>query len=314
MAYRATVHTLTIGAVPHEKWKGNIRGWIDNIRSTCPFAGIPKYAGDSTYSIFLNPHKKSSVGNYYTFNYISMNEYTEAMNDICKKMNVDDYTLKRFDICIDSNRPYRETEKLTRLMLLMMGQRINTPNRYTSTDPLDYTPKNTCISNGENVRTKTLEIEHYNRSLIDQSQWTNAPVINRLELRAMGSQAGKRHDEKNIAENWIRRFDELNNVDLVEVCRRVNHALLDEWHEYSDLYGNDSKTAFNDFIRNHYKGIYTREQLEELFDMIGHESKDSTKNILKVNRSGNLFDLYSMTDIRSEADKITAAVREFLNR
>jgi len=314
MAYQATIHTLTISVTPNENWRGNVWGWIDHIKTACPYARIPKYAGHGTYNVFINPHKESSEGQMYTFDYMGLSEYTEAMERICTNMNVDDYAIKRFDICIDSDRRYRETEKLTRLMLLMLGENIGASNRFTSTDPLNFDPKNTYISNSNDIKTRTLEAEHYNRSLLDQSQWTNAPIINRLELRSMGAQAGKKHDEKSIVENWIRRFEELDNTSLIYVCRRVNDALLDEWKEHSALRNKNSKTAFNDFLRNHYKSVYTREQLTEMFDVMGYEAEDSVKNLLKPRRSGNLFTLYSMSDVRREANEITAAMRDFVGR
>lgn len=249
-------------------------------------------------------------------NYSGLQAHKQDMQTICDEMNMDSYIIHRLDVCLDTDAPYEETQKLTRLIALLLGMNTGMDNRYISIDPITFEPKTIRLDNahrgkdGKRIQ-PTLQVEHYNRELIDQTAYTGTPIINRFELRAMGAQAGKARTEGDIIANWIERLDGLTERDIESLCQIENIHIAESCGRYAKLTGVTTKTAINYFIRSQADHIYTRNQLVNLLDMLGRDNpKRDAGNLLT--RSGRLFKRYRTKQIMNEIDSMKAALIGFL--
>ena len=246
------------------------------------------------------------------------------MEAICADLGIDGYITKRMDVCLDTDVPYQQTQKLTRLIALMLGDKIGMGNRYISTDPLTGEAKTLRLDNeyrspNGNKVYATLQAEHYNRALVDQMDYAGSPIVNRFELRSMGAQAGVMHTEEDIAAEWLKRLDGLTERDMVRVCQQINNMLVEKCGEHLAKVRDTDKsmsTEINAFLRTHAADyIYTREQLRNLLDMLGVENKEThVNNLLLPQRFGGFFEMYSWAKVRAEIDCMKAALMGFLGQ
>jgi len=134
-------------------------------------------------------------------------------------------------------------------------------------------------SNGQQKRSRTLEAEHYNRELVEQERWMNL-VVNRLELRAMGAQAGKNHSIEQIVQNWLKRLDAIDNEKRMQKLeQQLNDALYDKLTQGKTL----SKATLNALISAHADYIYTGDQLRDLYAR--HGCRDPGHEVRNLKRS-----------------------------
>lgn len=291
--------------------------WKKIYEKNLPFINSKRTAKDGSFRIIINTHRlhPASEGGKYVFTYAGLQEHQCDMKTVCRDMEIDGYIIRRLDVCLDADIPYAVTAKLTRFIALMIGEQISAENRYISFDPITFDSKTLRIMNGKKG-SATQEVEHYNRELVDQTNYAGAPIINRFELRSMGGMAGMYKNgfprtEESIVRRWIDRLEDIREKDIIALCGRINEALLNICGRYVQQAGKMSPPMLNNFLRFHADCIYTREQMIQLLEMMGDEkSGKHVSNLLK--RSGKLFLLYETEEIQQEINCMKEALETFL--
>ena len=163
------------------------------------------------------------------------------------------------------------------------------------------------VSNGQKRQRRTLEAEHYNRELVEQESWLNL-VVNRLELRAMGAQAGKNHSIEQIVQNWMKRLDAIDSEKcMLKLEQQLNDSLFEKLGQGKRL----SKAALNALISAHDAYIYTDDQLRDLYARYG--CKDLRREVRNLKRSyPEVVDsLYTRQQISNAIGRIRQALARF---
>lgn len=315
MKYKATVHTLEIKPILPET--ANSGEWIRAIfdQNRDYITSIRPRGKKSEPRLVINPHKAARLpdGRFH-FEYDGLKQHQEVMQRINKELDMNGYIIRRFDVCLDTDQPYEQTEKITRLIMLLLGEIIGADNRFSSYDPLTFERLTTRIQNGDK-KTCTLEMEHYNRAVIDQTQW-DTTVVNRFELRAMRAQAGKRHDERDIVQNWIDRLKSLEPTDIRGLGSTLNSGIYAGWEAYAKESGKQTSNAdFNAYLRFNADHIYARAQLKDLFTLYGKDDPEKgVQHLISKERSGNRFEkLFTEREIRSAINSMIDALTEFID-
>lgn len=221
-----------------------------------------------------------------------------------------DWVPKRMDICVDTTAAYKDTAKCTRFVLLLLSELINAGNRYNSVDPVTLQQKTTRIQNGQ--KWSTLQAEHYDRSLVEQNNWT-FEVVNRLEFRSMGAQAGLRHNEHVITQKWI---DRLQTVDSPAKMRAIETEVNQQLYTRMTAHLSDGETLSTAFLNANiaaqFEHIYTLDQMAALFKL--HGMADSKRAIQNFWRSyGHLKPrIFSRSQISDVIGQIVQALKVFL--
>lgn len=319
MQYRATIHTMEIEPILPNEYADSPGKWIQKayqINHPCVTSlWMNRY--DSRPRAIINTHRlHTTPEGKYIFTYGGLQEHQQDMQTICQELEIDGYIIHRLDVCLDTDVPYAETQKLTRLIALLLGDQIGMENRYISIDPVTFEPKTLRLDNASRDINggkvfPTRQIEHYNRELIDQTSYTGEPIINRFELRAMGAAAGKTRTEGDIVSGWIEQLDSLSERDTDKLCQRLNECIVEACGRYTGLVGNAGSTEQNNFIKAHADHIYTRQQLINLLGMLGDDDPKRRTNNLKT-RTKKLFQLYKRKQIQAEIDSMKAALVGFL--
>ena len=312
MKYKATVHTLEIEpllpeTVSNKKWIE----WMN--RSRFAYARWPHEKNGNELRVIINPHKTERLSNgLFHFEYDGLTRHKEIMNNICKELDMNGYIIRRFDVCLDTDQPYEHTAKLTRLITLLLGDEIKANNCYFSIDPLTFKSKTMRIQK-DDKKTYELQAEHYNRAVIDQSEY-DTTVCNRFELRATGAEAGENHDERGIVEKWIERLQNLETADLSGLESRLNAGIFSMWETYAQKSGKPNcDTDFNYFLRFMADHIYTQGQMKDLCRLFGKKKPSKTASDLKQ-RSGELFkSLFTRREIRLATKEMIEALTGFIS-
>lgn len=316
--YQATLHTLEIKPqlpewVKPEVWHKLV------IDKDHPCIDRMRRASDGSYSIIINPHKLHRTDDdHFIFSYRSLKDILQDMETICNDIDIEDYSLKRVDICLDTDTAFIQTHKLTQLIMLMLADEHSLTNRYESRDPLTLEVKSSTLSNGRRYDA-SLEIEHYNRALLDQSKWANDPVRNRFELRAMRVHAGKKRSIEVIAQDWQKRLAGLTETNLQHVTENISDSLLAIWEDYADRLKKPTSTHWNHFLANHADSIYTRDQLVQLCRRYDaaltpiKPSDDSSRinNLMLKSRFGSCFELFTLREIQAVTGQMQDALKRF---
>ena len=324
--YEATIHTLEVELILPAEWGNNERWtWWDGLYEL-NLPCIDKRWYNNRYGVYhmiVNPHKlyRAEDGRF-EFKYRSLRNILKDMDTIKNDICIDDFIIKRMDICIDAawERRYEYTNKLTRLIMLMLADQIgNMNNRYLSDDPLTLDPKSITMMNGTK-NTATLSMEHYNRRLHDQTDWANTPVTNRFELRAMREQAGRSHTAEDILNNWIGRFEKLTEDHLQRVTDTINKGIFDRWMDYEIPQERLGTSLWNAFLFGQADHLYTRKQLQALFELNQYWNywmpggTAGVRNFLDKKRFGSMVELYTFKDIQAEIGYMLDALKRFRDK
>lgn len=316
MEYKATIHTIEIE--PILQYPDEWRSWFNKAyEANCPCVSH-LYSGryGSMPRLVINTHRlHEAPDGKYSFNYTGLREHMENMRTVCDLLDMEGYIIRRMDVCLDADAPYAETQKSTRLIALLLGNRFGADNRYISADPMTLEQKTLRLDNAGRDRNGqyvpcTLQVEHYNRELVNQISYTGEPIRNRFELRAMGAQAGANKNERDIVEGWIERLDALSERDMSHLCQRLNEVLTEDCGRYTALVGSTG-TNINAYVRMHLGDIYTRRQMVSLFDMLGFQDPEQhTKAFIK--RHGKVFERFKPRRIFNEISSMKAALMGFV--
>lgn len=318
--YAATIHTITIEPTAKTPEGLSSIEELDCIQSWARLLDHHRPAwcrgvmrnNDERVRLTINPHRLNQAGNgKYLFEHIPLSQYRERMNAICAEAGMEpDYIIRRVDICLDTDQPYTQTQKLARLILLMLAEDNDLANRFESIDPLTLEPKAITLSNGKKSD-RTIEVEHYNRELIDQTDSNNKPIRNRVELRAMGRQAGVDRTEESIARGWLERLKALRQMDYTTITDQLNERIMNGWTVYKTVHGKDNAHSFYAYLRTVEPHIYTRQQAVNLFALYGYENPcKALSNFMSKN--GKPLILFEDTEIMDELNAMIEALMHFL--
>ena len=318
--YRATIHTLTIQPILKPEYACYESTWWKAIYDAkLPYINKRyRSRSDNTQRIIINPHRlhPSEDGTKYIFTYQGLPEHLTDMQRICEEMDMDGYIIRRLDVCLDANVPYVQTQKSTRLIALMLGEQFNGSNRYISIDPITLESKTIRIDNeGRNKNGRkvspTQQIEHYNRALKDQTDYANKPIINRFELRSMGSAVHEDYTEARIVRAWLDRLSKIDEASMQRLTYAINKHLSEAYKAYTKHTAGAKSTKINSFMRLYADHIYTREQMIELLSMLGKSRPRDTSYDLTA-KAKNLFRLLTWKEIQAEIDSMKAALMDFI--
>lgn len=320
--YNTTIHTMEIRAKTEQNYpdfmaRCNALDYTSEIRR----------CGNGLYSLRVNPHKINGVDTkgLYRLCYLSLNEHKSLLDRIQTDLGADSLTVTRLDLCCDPQIDYAPTEKLLRFLVLMLANQIEAYNRYMSIDPLTLEIKTIRVEakkghNGKNYNGE-LQIEHYNRALLDQSSW-DYTVLNRLELRASGTEAGENYSIEEIVERWISRLQAVTEpVEMSQrmetVERALNHALIEQWQQLSYQMETPTGKAFNDFVFFNLNHIFTRRQMINLFILYGdteQQAENRAKNIRRDRRRAFKGQLFTKKQLSEEVESLIQSIDYFIRK
>lgn len=313
--YQATIHTAEVTPILDGWTRTQMSEWASGVyEAHHPFINriSPKPFTDG-YKLVLNLHRlegKRMEDGRYRFEYEPLSQYEREMEAVCDLLRIPGFITNRLDVCLDTATPYEETEKLTRYIMLALAEEISEGKGweiYESIHPQTLQRLTTRAQNGDR-QYKTREMEHYNRTTVDQSQY-DFEVVNRFELRAMGSCAGKTRTNREIVEKWFERFKGLSDEHFEAVEKKTSEGLANEWRTRIARGTEDSATAFNFFLANNDEHIYTQRQMADLFERRG-SSKANSKKFRQ--RGGRGMILYNRKQVREEVSAMKKALKTFL--
>lgn len=313
--YQATIHTAEVTPILDGWTRTQMSEWASEVyEAHHPFINrISPKPFTEGYKLVLNLHRldeKRMEDGRYRFEYEPLSQYEQEMEAVCDLLRIPGFITNRLDVCLDTAVPYEETEKLTRYIMLALAEEISEGKGwelYESIHPQTLQRLTTRAQNGDR-QYKTREMEHYNRTTVDQSQY-DFEVVNRFELRAMGSCAGKTRTNREIVEKWFERFKGLSDEHFEAVEKKTSEGLENEWRTRIARGTEDSATAFNFFLANNDEHVYTQRQMADLFERRGSNKANSKKF---RQRGGRGMILYNRKQVREEVSAMKKALKTFL--
>ena len=318
--YKTTIHTMEIRMHTTDNAKRFYELCNDR-----PYLHDVKPLGNGSYSMIVNPHKYNGVDDRgrYRLRYIPLSEHKRILDQIKQELHTDSLKVSRLDICADPQIDYPYSEKVLRLMVLLLGNEIGAKNRYLSIDPLTLETKTIRVEalTGYNRKTYNglLQVENYNRGLLDQSDY-DSTVINRLEFRAGGTEAGENYSLEQITERWIARLEALSDPltlseKVMAIERTLNQALWQKWQQLvTQSRSTPTGKAFNDFIFYNLSSIYTVRQMMALFRLYGdtdQKAQERNKNIRRLGRKTFRGQLLTDKQFAGEVNSLIQSVEAF---
>ena len=315
--YHATIHTAEVTPIMEGWTREQMSEWANEVFnahypcinriSSKPFTG--------GYKLVLNLHRleeKRMADGRYRFEYEPLSQHEREMEAVCDLLKIPGFITNRLDVCLDTAVPYEETEKLTRYIMLALTQEISEGKNwelYESINPQTRQKLTTRAQYGDRQH-RTRELEHYNRTTVDQSQY-DFEVVNRFELRAMGNCAGSNRTNREIVERWLKSFKGLSDEHFEAVEREASGGLMDEWGTCIARGTADNANTFNAFIANSNGHVYTLRQLIDLFERRGSNEVNAKKF---RQRSGSGMILCNRKQVREEISAMKKALKTFLKR
>lgn len=320
--YMTTIHTMEIKVTSELNYPDFMTRY-----NALDYASEIRRCGGGLYSLRVNPHKINGVddkGLYY-LRYLSLNEHKSILDRIQADLGAESLTVTRLDLCCDPQIDYAPTEKLLRFLVLMLANQIEAHNRYMSVDPLTLETKTIRVEtkkgyNGKNYNGE-LQIEHYNRTLLDQSSW-DYTVLNRLEFRSSGTEAGENYSVEEIIDRWKSRLQAVSEpVEMTQRMRTVenavNQTLIERWKQLSFLMDAPTGKTFNDFVFFNLNHIFTRRQMMNLFMLYGdteQQAENRAKNIRRDRRRAFKGQLFTKKQLSEEAESLIHSIDFFIHK
>lgn len=319
--YRTTIHTMEIRASTELSYPDfmDVCNGLDCVSEV-------RRSG-SQYAFIINPHKANGIddGGLYAFRYLPLSEHLQILENVRSAIRADSLTITRLDLCCDPQIDYKPSEKLLRLLVLLLASKIESRNRYLSIDPMTLEIKTIRIDarkgyNGKCYNSE-LQIEHYNRALLDQSNW-DSTVINRLEFRASGTEAGENYSIEEIIDRWKSRLQAVSSplalsANMQAVENALNAVLYAQWRQLTRQVDTPTGKLFNDFVFFNLEHIYTRRQMLELFRLYGdteRQALDRNKNIRRERRKAFRGQLLTEKQLAEEVESLIQSIENFIQK
>ena len=251
---------------------------------------------DNSFSYYiLNPDK----GNNYIAIYNSF-DYYDTLDYMLDSIALEEPVKSRIDFRFDSfDKNFNELLKLNKLLLLLISNKYKVNNRYKSQDLLTEEELTMRIQN------KYIEVENYDKGI----QEPDGDVMNRLELRSKSLDNDMPESEKEYIEfvNWCDRLDRAVTADnLNSLISAANNALADRYKEWTAKRGH----KINGFLNKYENSIFTRQQLVDLYALLGFDNaEDRAKNYKKRYD----IEFFSLRDLEKYNTKIKDSGAAFFN-
>lgn len=217
----------------------------------------PKDIGRNLTSYKINPNTNAGQ-EIYTFS-----GFQEQMRTILEDMKISRFWYSRVDFRFDSYQPsgsYENMEKLNRaLIMCYFFKHPISRNLYETRHGWNRKRLSFCY------RTNTVQLEFYNKPEEERTSM----ILSRLELRSVSLARTKDNflidRPVKLAQRWKEKL-----VECIGVYQQMQHeqnAVLFQQYQagmQSGIYNNAT-----DFIQKNIEYIFTGEQMEELFWMMG---------------------------------------------
>lgn len=263
---------------------------------------------NNTYIIKLN------VNTYAERELYNLDEYMNFLQSMLEEMHIKEYWYSRVDIRFDSFLySWEELAKLNRLIIhidyyIHVRPDLATPgewrgNAYKSLDSwyefeLDDT-----------YRRDSAQIEHYNKSLDEPL----GNVKSRLEVRTTRIAAPTTTNPFLLDAATKARVDGWKNAfrgyafSFEAMLKAKNNALVWAYENNRDVYNSPS-----DFIQKHAGSVWTKAQLDELFEKMGaNDPKKARRNF--INRHKGLIAFVEVKDFQLYIDYLCSRLDAFEN-
>lgn len=290
----------------------------------CNLKKLPSYVneayrrkGDALCVVEINPHKANEVDGLRQCVYGSASKVQAVIERAAKEMQwADDWHFSRVDFCFDCSLPFEETEKLTRLLIMLMATSKDWTNHYFSNDLLNLGGKTTRVDDKYARKPYfDYQIDHYNRSYIDQSDY-DTQIINRLEFRMAGkaiADCDGRRNVRKIVDKWLQIMREaIEPGTLATMETKHAAALYSQWQANQMRGSGLDKKRIKQFIRAHDNHIFTRGEVAALFKLDVPEAapkkiKEKMDDLLK----SFAVELFTTVDLIDFCDLLKIVAEEY---
>ena len=223
------------------------------------------------------------------------------------------YLITRLDFALDNYKSkFDEFAKLNRYMLSLLSISKDMQNRYESNDFLKLTSLNIKVVN----KSKSFEVEAYNKQIEVERQGRETDIKSRLEFRK--SQLDKNHYKTDVfsetVNEWLLDLQKSVAADTIHLLEdMVNEALVEHYKSTQSQYGGKravrgSIRNINLFIQSMQQYIYSKKQLIKLYELL--EVPEPRKHADNYKRNYRV-EFFSMKDAKRYVETIRNAVDQY---
>lgn len=246
------------------------------------------------YYLQLNPNKAAPDGKMLRH----YSDFEAVMVSILTSIGSTDFRITRADLAVDSENPhdFQLFQKLNKLLIACVADSEQIRNCYVSKDL--WTNQSLSVA----VKNDMIEMENYDKARESDNK---SEVTNRLELRS--KRISRQLDEEFLTK-WFLRLDRAADR-FVSVQERFNQELFALWTE-DQKKPEKARDYMNitAFIMQYKDCIFTRRQLENLFEMVGSENPaKKAKNF----KDRHTIEFFSKTDLLVIINGIKKTIIEY---
>ena len=223
------------------------------------------------------------------------------------------YIITRLDFALDDyNNQFDELAKLNRFLLSLLSISKDMQNRYESSDFLTLTNLNIKVIN----KSRSFEVEAYNKQIEVERQGKHTPVKCRLEFRK--SNIDRYHYKTDmvngVTNEWLADLQTAISMNTILTLENiVNDTLAKQYYNTKNQYGGKRAVSgsirnINLFIQSHQQYIYSKRQLIKLYELLEVDKPRQHADNYKRNYRVEFF---SMKDINRYVEIIRKAVNEY---
>lgn len=224
-----------------------------------------------------------------------------------------DYLITRIDFALDDyDNKFDDYAKLNRFLLSLLSISKDMENRYESKDFLTLTNLNIKVIN----RSRSFEVEAYNKQIEVKRQGKHTAVKSRLEFRK--SQIDRSHYKTDVfsgtVNEWVSDLQTaISKNTIMALEDMMNGTLAEHYISTQSQYGgkraeNGSIRNINLFIQSHQQYIYSKRQLIKLYELLGvSEPRKHADNYKRNYR----IEFYSQKDVQRYVRMIKEAMEEY---
>lgn len=223
------------------------------------------------------------------------------------------YIITRLDFALDDyNNQFDELAKLNRFLLSLLSISKDMENRYESNDFVKLTNLNIKVVN----KSKSFEVEAYNKKIEAARQGKRTKIKTRLEFRRKGLDSNHYKNDvfSDTANEWLADLRTAIKNDTIHLLEDiVNEALLNHYISTQSQYGGKRAVSgsirnINLFIQSHQQYIYSKRQLIKLYELL--EVPEPRKHADNYKRNYRV-EFFSVKDTNRYVEMIRSAIDKF---
>ena len=225
----------------------------------------PKNSSTELTSLKINPNKYAGYEIYH------FDDYRSKMSALLKEVGISQFWYSRVDFRFDSYQPeasYDKVEKVNRaLIMCYYYQNPISQNLYETKHGWNRQRLSYCY------KASTVELEFYNKEIEEPG----GSVLSRLEVRS--KRLGELKDvfpmdrPYYLAQRWKAQLSDC--VDAYSAMQHEQNNVL--YQQYIDGKSNGIYNSPADFVQKNTDYIFTGEQMDELFSMMGAADPKRTR-------------------------------------